>query len=83
MLLGIVSVLHAINTYRESTALPPAAIDLPEGAARRLNDGRMLMADGSIARGAPPGPTAMHKVKEVGENELVLDRAWRKLKDAA
>ena len=83
MLLGIVSVLHAINTYRDAHRVPPDAIDLPDGAARRLGDGRMLMTDGSIAKGAPAGPTTLHHVKEKGENELVLDRAWRKIKEAA
>ena len=87
MLLGIVSVLHAINTYREAHKVPEDAVGLPEGAQRRLPDGRVLMVDGSIIKGdaigvEQDGPTTLHKVKEVGEDELVLDRAWRKLKDA-
>ena len=87
MLLGIVCTLHAINTYRDSVAVPPDVVDLPPGAARRLTDGRVLMVDGSIVSaadlGVSAGPTTLHKVKEVGENELVLDRAWRKIKESA
>ena len=80
MLLSIVMALHAANTYRDAHRVPVDAVGLPEGAARRLNDGRMLMADGSIAKGAPPGKTTLHKVKDEGEGELVLDRAWRNIK---
>jgi hypothetical protein len=50
---------------------------------RRLPDGGLLMEDGSIARGAEPEPAAphtLHKMKEKGEDELVLDRAFRKMK---
>lgn len=87
MLLGIVAALHAINTYRDAHKLPPDAKDLPDGAQRRLNDGRVLMADGSILKGddigvGGDGPTTLHKIKEKGEDELVLDRAWRKLKES-
>lgn len=82
MLLAGVMTLHAINTYRESQKVPVDAIDLPHGAARRLVDGRLLMADGSIAKGGAPGPTTLHQVKEVGEGERVLTRAWRNVKDS-
>mmetsp|Transcript_11693 Transcript_11693/g.27007 ORF Transcript_11693/g.27007 Transcript_11693/m.27007 type:complete len:158 (-) Transcript_11693:419-892(-) len=81
-LLGIVLVLHAINTYREANA--PRDVALPPGAIRRLPEGGLLMDDGSIGKeeGAPAAPHTLHVVKETGENELVLDRAWRKLKES-
>jgi len=87
VLLGIVAALHTYNTWRESTQVPIDAVGLPEGAQRRLADGRVLMVDGSVVKGdaigvAPDGPTTLHKVKEVGENELMLDRAWRKMKES-
>ena len=46
--------------------------------------GGLLMDDGSIGKeeGAPAAPHTLHVVKETGENELVLDRVWRKLKDS-
>lgn len=83
VLLGVVGVLHAINSYRDANR--PADIGLPEGAQRRLPDGRLLMVDGSIsARGSEDNPKALslHKVKEVGEGEGVVNRAWRNIKDA-
>ena len=86
ILLGIVAGLHALNTYREANRIPEDAAGLPEGSQRRLADGRVLMADGSVIKGeaigvAADGPTTLHKVKEKGEDELALDRAWRKLKE--
>ena len=87
ILLGLVAGLHLFNNYRESTRVPKDALGLPEGALRRLADGRVLMVDGSVVKaeaiGAErDGPVLLHKVKEKGENEPVLDRAWRKLKDS-
>lgn len=74
-------VLHSINSYRD--AHEPPEPGLPEGAVRRLPDGGLLMVDGSIGKEetSPTAPHRLHKVKEVGEDELVLDRAWRKLKE--
>jgi len=41
------------------------------------------MSDGSIAKDTTGGGAVnLHKVKEVGENELVLDRAWRMVKES-
>jgi hypothetical protein len=83
MLLGVVMGLHAYNTWREANRIPEDATGLPEGAARRLPDGRLLMTDGSIRKSNDTsGPTLLHKVKEVGEDELVLDKLWRKFKDS-
>jgi len=79
-LLGIVMVLHSINTYRE--AQKPKDSMLPEGAVRRLPDGRLLMQDGSIGKDETGLPHNLHKIKEKGEKELVLDRAWRVLKES-
>ena len=73
-LLTIVLTLHAINTWREANR--PQDTGLPPGAIRRLPDGGLLMEDGSIARGAEVDPTVphtLHKVKEKGEDELILD----------
>jgi len=85
ILLGIVCGLHAYNSYRDATRVPIDAVGLPDGAERRLADGRVLMADGSVIKGEVIGvkgeATTLHKMKEKGENELVLDRAWRKLKE--
>ena len=80
-LLGIVAALHAYNMYLDSKRVPEP--DLPDGATRRLPDGGLLMADGSIAQeeGTPAHGHTLHKVKEVEADELVLDRAWRKLKE--
>lgn len=80
-LLSIVLGLHAVNTWREANR--PQDSGLPLGAVRRLPDGGLLMEDGSIARGAeatPFAPHTLHKMKEKGEDELVLDRAFRKIK---
>ena len=44
---------------------------------------RLLMLDGSIAKDDSGLPHNLHKIKEVGEKELVLDRAWRLLKESA
>ena len=81
-LLSIVLALHAINAYNERNT--PRDARLPPGASRRLPDGRLLMEDGSIGReeGGPAAPHTLHKVRETGEDELVLDRAWRKLRDS-
>ena len=43
---------------------------------------RMLMLDGSIAKDETGLPHNLHKVKEKGENELFLDRAWRVFKES-
>jgi len=83
MLLGIVALLHTYNNYRDANK--PADIGLPEGAQRRLPDGRLLMVDGSIsAKGseASPKELSLHKIKEVGEGEGVVNRAFRNIKDA-
>lgn len=83
-LLSVVLGLHAFNTYREATM--PKERGLPIGAVRRLPDGGLLMEDGSILRGSegavPAAPHTLHRVKEKGEDELVLDRAFRKIKES-
>ena len=75
-------VLHAINTYRDSQKLIEP--DLPPGALRRLPGGKLLMADGSTTKEQEQTAHThrLHKVKEVGEDELALDRLGRYLKDA-
>ena len=49
----------------------------------RLPDGRMLMEDGSIVERDPSDTRAhtLHRVKEKGEDELVLDKAGRWIKE--
>ena len=82
-LLSFVLGLHAFNNWREANA--PRDKGLPEGAVRRLPDGGLLMEDGSIARGVetdPAAPHTLHKIKVIGEDELTLDRAYRKIKDS-
>tara|TARA_B110001452_G_scaffold266309_1_gene272847 strand:+ start:931 stop:1413 length:483 start_codon:yes stop_codon:yes gene_type:complete len=82
ILLTFVGVLHAINTYRDSRKLVEP--DLPPGALRRLPGGKLLMEDGSTAKEEQETGHAhtLHKYKETGEGELVLDRAWRLVKDS-
>ena len=80
-LLGIVIILHSVNSYRD--AYEPPEPELPDGAARRLPDGGLLMVDGSIGKDEtnPRAPHRLHRVTEVGHDELALDRAWRKIKE--
>jgi hypothetical protein len=75
VLVSIIGVLHAINTYRDANK--PLEPDLPEHAVRRLPDGRMLMDDGSIQRVQDdnPHPHTLHKTNE--QQDLLLDRAWK------
>lgn len=86
VLLSVVVVLHAINTYRDANA--PKESDLPHNVVRRLPDGHMLMDDGSIkivVEETQHGHT-LHKAKGFegrDKPELVLDKLARKLKDAA
>ena len=82
ILLTFVMVLHAINTYRDSRKLIEP--DLPPGAIRRLPGGKLLMADGSTQKEeeSTEHTHRLHKYKDVGEDELALDRLWRYLKDA-
>ena len=82
ILLTFVMVLHAINTYRDSQKLIEP--DLPPGAIRRLPGGKLLMADGSTQKEeeSTEHTHRLHKYKDVGEDELALDRLWRYLKDA-
>ena len=47
-LLFIILGLHSYNTWRESQIVPEP--NLPEGAVRRLPEGGLLMADGSIGK---------------------------------
>jgi len=81
-LVAIIAALHTYNNYLDS--IRPTEEALPAGALRRLPEGGLLMADGSIGKeeGGAAAPHTLHRVKEVGENELILDRAVRKLKDA-
>ena len=74
--------LHAANTYKDANRA--AESDLPEGVARALPDGRLLMADGSITKPDASASRAhtLNHVKEVGEKELVVDRMVRKFKDS-
>lgn len=65
VLVGIIAILHTYNNWRERNK--PAEIDLPPDAVRRLPDGRLLMADGSItAKGVDDGKHEhkLHKPKE-------------------
>jgi len=80
-LLFLVGGLHLFNNWREANA--PRDPDLPPGAVRRLPQGGLLMADGSIGKEeVVAAPHTLHKVKDVGENELVLDKMWRRFKDS-
>lgn len=82
-LLIVVMGLHMANKYKDANT--PAESDLPDGVVRRLPDGRVLMTDGSIQRpaeGSGGEGHTLHRVKEKGEKELVLDRAWRGFKDS-
>ena len=77
-----VGTLHAINTYRDKQkAVEP---DMPPGATRRLPGGKLLMVDGSTQREEEQTEHShrLHKLKDVGENELALDRMWRYLKES-
>ncbi len=47
-LLFIILGLHSYNTWRESQIVPEP--NLPDGAVRRLPEGGLLMADGSIGK---------------------------------
>ena len=82
ILLSFVGILHAINTFRESRRQVDA--DLPPDAVRRLPGGKLLMADGSTQKEEEDTGHGhkLHQYKEVGENELVLDRWWRWLREA-
>lgn len=71
--------LHAANTYKDANRPPES--DLPEGASRRLPDGRLLMKDGSITKPSDSAaPHTLHQVKE--EKPTVLTRMWRGFKDS-
>ncbi|EOD18416.1 hypothetical protein EMIHUDRAFT_449706 [Emiliania huxleyi CCMP1516] len=83
VLLSIVLGLHAANMYKDSRK--PRDLGLPEGAVRRLPDGGLLLADGSIAKNAEAAPAAqhtLHRVREAGEDDTALGSALRKMKDA-
>lgn len=68
MLVGFIGALHMYNNYRDS--LKPAEPDLPDGAARRLPDGRLLMKDGSISqKGAEQNPRHNHTLHKDPEPE--------------
>ena len=80
-LLIIVFGLHTFANYRESQR--GVETDLPEGVARRLPDGRLLMIDGSItAKGVDDSSKAptLHKVKEAPGG--VINNLVRSVKDA-
>ena len=57
--------LHAANMYKDSRK--PRDLGLPEGAVRRLPDGGLLLADGSIAKNAEAAPAAQHTLHRVRE----------------
>ena len=82
-LLFLVLGLHGYNTWNEEAEKAAPEPGLPRGAVRRLPDGRMLMEDGSITERDPSDTRAhtLHQMKEKGEDELVLDKAGRWIKE--
>ena len=85
VLVGIVGGLHLWNNMRDAQKVANPDADLPEGAARRLPDGRLLMVDGSIsAPGTEVGVThapTLHKTADV--NKGVIHNIRNKVSDAA
>lgn len=80
-LVALIAALHAYNNYLD--AQKQLDESLPADSLRRLPEGSLLMSDGSIGKeeGGPAAPHKLHRVKEVGEDELVIDRAMRKIKE--
>ena len=81
-LFAAVAALHLYNDRRD--AHKPPELGLPDGALRRLPDGNVPPADGSIRKeeGGAAHAHRLHVEREVEENEGVLNRGARRLRDS-
>ncbi len=79
-LFAAVAALHLYNDRRD--AHTPPELGLPDDALRRLPDGNLLLADGSIRKeeGGAAHAHRLHVEREVDEG--VLNRGARRLRDS-